>query len=120
MYIKAPANTGSLYFNYKKSFSLILLAVCNHKYEFILFDVGAVGSESDGSVLSRSELGKAMREKKLNLPQEMNLLPGSNIRVPYYFVGDEAFAMTSNLMRPYFGRNLDERKNIFNYRLSRA
>ena len=64
----------SLYFNYKKSFSLILLAVCNYKYEFTLFDIGAVGSESDGGVFARSELGKRMRQKKIKFTTERKSL----------------------------------------------
>lgn len=99
---------------------MILLAVSNHQYEFVLFDVGAVGGESDGGVLARSELGKAMRQRKLNLPLDGCKLPGINTEVPYYFVRDAAFEMTPNLMKPFPGLNLDERRRIFNYRLSRA
>ena len=120
VHIRAPPNSGYLYFNYKKSFSLILLAVCNYKYEFTLFDIGAVGSESDGGVFARSELGKRMRQKKLNLPLNANRLPGTNIEVPFFFVGDDAFEMTPNLMKPYSRNNLEEKQMIFNYRLSRA
>jgi len=60
MQIQISPNSGSLYFNYKKTFSIIL--ACDHNYKFILIDVGAYGSNSDG-VLSRSEFGKALYTK---------------------------------------------------------
>lgn len=39
--IRAPWNSGSLYFNYKKYFSTVLLAVVDAKYKFIIVDIGA-------------------------------------------------------------------------------
>lgn len=39
---------------------------------------------------------------------------------PYYFVGDEAFPLKPYILRSYPGRNLNQEKQIFNYRLSRA
>ena len=38
--IQAPPRSGSTFFNYKKSFSIVLLAVCNDNYEFTLADIG--------------------------------------------------------------------------------
>lgn len=40
----------------------------------------------------------------LNLP-EPRPLPGSNIDVPYVFLGDGAFALHRNLMKPYPGNH---------------
>ena len=39
---------------------------------------------------------------------------------PNYFVGDDAFSLTPNLMKPYPKKGLSEEQRIFNYRLSRA
>lgn len=117
--IQAPPNSGSSYFNYKKTFSIILMAVCDHNYKFTLIDVGAYGSNSDGGVFSTSQFGQAMRDGNLNLPKGEANLPGSATKTRF-FVGDEAFKLERNMMRPYSGRNLDVKKRIFNYRLSRA
>lgn len=45
---------GLHYFNYKKVFSLIMLAVVDVDYKFIFVDVRAVGSESEGNIFAQS------------------------------------------------------------------
>lgn len=46
--------------------------------------------------------------------------PQINDEFPFVFVGDEAYPLQTNLMRPFPRRNLTNEKRIFNYRLSRA
>ena len=117
--MQAPAGAGSTYFNYKGTHSIILLAICDAYYRFILIDIGDAGRHSDGGVLSNSSFGQALESGCLSLPPPREL-PGTHTQVPFVFVGDEAFPLRTNMLRPYPGRNLAEPEAIFNYRLSRA
>lgn len=117
--IQAPANTGSLFFNYKKTFSIVLLALVDARCNFIAVDVGEYGKNSDGGIFANSKLGKALQRGSLNVPAD-TALPNTNIHVPYVIVGDEAFPLKTYLMRPYPGDDLNANKRNFNRRLSRA
>ncbi|XP_032673109.1 protein ALP1-like isoform X2 [Odontomachus brunneus] len=83
-------------------------------------DCGAYGSASDGGIFAQSEFGKCLNNNNFNIPIENIQLPLSDIEMPYYFVADEAFPLSKRIMRPYPGQFLNEKKSIFNYRLSRA
>nr|XP_039250079.1 putative nuclease HARBI1 [Styela clava] len=117
--IQAPANSGSSFFNYKKTFSLVLLAVSDAKYRFIYVDVGAYRRQSDGNVFASSSFGKKLLDGSLDLPKS-TILEGMIEPLPHVFLGDEAFPLKTNLMRPFPGTGLSRRSRIFNYRLSRA
>ena len=53
-------------------------------------DVGAYGSNSDGSIIQDSAFYKLLKSNKLNIP-EPKTIPGTDITVPFVFVADEAF-----------------------------
>ncbi|XP_067209497.1 uncharacterized protein [Linepithema humile] len=118
--IQAPPNSGSLFYNYKKTYSIVLMAACDYRYMFTLVDVGSYGGNSDGGIFTSSDIYSALQEGTLNIPKNLINLPGSNIKLPYVFLGDSGFPISTNLMRPYSGKLLNEKKKIFNYRLSRA
>ena len=118
--MQCPKNSGSLYFNYKGWFSIVLMAVCDASYNFTLVDIGQYGSPNDSSVLNNSEMGKAFEDGSMSLPQPEHL-PGCGLpQLPFYLVGDKIFALKPWLLQPYPGKNIKEEESIFNYRLSRA
>lgn len=116
-----PKNSGSLFFNYKHFFSIVLLAVCDANYLFTSIDVGAYGREGDSQIFWRSNFGKMLKNNTLKIPADASLPNGdSDCLLPYVIVGDEAFGLQKNIMRPYPGKNLTYKQRIFNYRLCRA
>ncbi len=54
--IKCPKDGGSLYFNYKKIHSIILMALVDADYKFIWIVLGDNGSASDAQIFNSSEL----------------------------------------------------------------
>ena len=116
--IQAPNNSGSLFFNYKHFHSIILMAVCDARYNFTLIDLGAYGREGDASVFNLSRLSSCLDNGSLGFPPCAKL-PHSNNILPYFFVGDEAFPAKPTLVRPFPGRRtgcLPLKMNVFNYR----
>ena len=47
---------------------MILLAVCDAKYCFTVFDVGQYGSNNDSGELLSSKMGKKLAQGSLNIP----------------------------------------------------
>lgn len=118
--IFCPKNSGSLFFNYKEHFSIVLLAMVDANCKFIFVDIGAYGKEGDSSIFSSSKIGKEVYSGRL-FPQDAKL-PNSNKILPYVVIGDEAFRLHRHLIKPYskLSAKSDKRKTIYNNRLCRA
>lgn len=82
--IQAPKNSGSMFFNYLKHHSIVLLAICDAKKNFLYVDIGAYGGQSDGGVLQQSDFGKRLANLSLNLPAPA-LFPEMNSPFPFFF-----------------------------------
>ena len=83
---KCPPRFGSTYFNYKKYFSVVLLAVVDSDYKFVWADIGARGAASDAQLWNESDLKAAADNPDLDLP-EPEALPHDTEDVPYFFIG---------------------------------
>ncbi|KAJ8943662.1 hypothetical protein NQ318_005664 [Aromia moschata] len=91
--IVPPPHSGTQYYNYKNFYSIVLMALVNINYEFIFIDVGQLHLPNNDET-----------ERNLN----------------FVLLGDEAFSLHDNFLKPYPQRALSYEKRIFNYRLSRA
>lgn len=105
--IQAPANSGSEYYNYQHTSSIVLMAVVDHDYCFRYIDVGSFGRNADGGIFQRCSLYPVLENGSL---------------IPYegFLVGDDAFPLKPYLLKPFSGNNLSYEEKVFNYRLSRA
>ena len=117
--IKCPKGGGSLYFNYKKFHSIVLMALVDADYKFIWIDVGANGSASDAQIFNSSELKECIENRQIGLPADAPI-PNDDKDIPYFIIGDDAFPLRTWLMKPFSRRDMEMEERIFNYRLSRA
>ena len=114
--IKKPPNSGSLFYNYKKFFSIVLMACCDANKRFIWANIGDfgefiilivdlyplnivfrsfysfAGSNNDAGIFRHCDLGNALANGQINFPTEQ-FLPGSDILCPFYLIGDGGFPL---------------------------
>lgn len=114
--IVPPPNTGAFYYNYKKFYSVILLALVNANYEFIWIDVGKQGRMSDMGAMEWTTFYKKLTENKLNFPSNEE----NDEKLNFVILGDEGFALQPNLLKPYAQKDITLNERAYNYRLSRA
>lgn len=91
--LRAPFQSGSLYYNYKGTFSIVLMALADADSRFIYIDVGEYGKHSDGGIFSHSEFGDALLPPNtLELPEDRCIEEAEELGpLPFVVVGDEAF-----------------------------
>lgn len=124
--LRAPKKSGSLYYNYKSYFSLVLQGVCDAYHRFTSIEVGGYGSACDSGMFARSRLGQSIRNEVFPFPRPSRL-PNSTRVCPYFFIGDNAYPLTRRMMVPYSGRNQGAsnqqeqlQRDNFNKRITRA
>lgn len=96
------------------------MAVADADYKFLYIDVGAYGSEGDGSVFFKTDFGESILNNTIELPEDVEV---ANTKMPFVFVSDDAFPLSERIMKPFSkprGRPFNDSEKIFNYRLSRA
>ncbi|KAK9679565.1 DDE superfamily endonuclease [Popillia japonica] len=98
--VQCPANSGSKYYNYKGTFSIVLLALVDNNYNLSCINIGSYGSYSYERIFAKSALQKAVEENSLNIPT------GSVI------LRDEEFPLKTYLMKPYLSNYLVELDSV--------
>lgn len=110
--LQAPFNSGSEFINYKSFFSIVLLALVDANYNFLFVDIGCQGRISDGGVFKNTILNRKIENHTLGLPSPKPL-PGMQKEIPYVFIGDEAFPLKENIMKPYGGIHERDRQKEY-------
>ena len=123
--LRQPANTGSLFHNYKHHFSVVLMALVDDQYRFTYVYVGNYGSNSDSGVFRHSNFERKFLRGDLNLSPHKPLpaFPEAGL-LPHCIMADNAFPLRPDLLKPFprgaQGHKIPEDPLVFNYRLSRA
>lgn len=94
-----PPTSGSYYFNYKSTYSVVFIGVTNANYELIYVDVGTNGRISYGGVIKKTQCNDKLTHGSLKTPgpEELNEI---DTVLPYVFV-DEDFSLRPDFMKPY-------------------
>ena len=66
--IRCPPNAGPTYYNYKQFHSIILMALVDAGYKFIVVDIGANGSCADNRIFEESGLPEVLKINSINIP----------------------------------------------------
>ena len=95
------------------------------EYKFSWMNVDSMGSAGDANIFNHSELRGCIKDDTIGFPAA-EPLPQDDQVMPYFIVGDDAFALRTLMMIPDFSpylyskRHLTDPEWIFNYQLSRA
>jgi hypothetical protein len=119
IHIRKPGNSGAMYFNYKHTFSIVLMALVDADYRFLFVNVGMQGRIADGGIFESTALHKILRTGGLNIPGS-KCFPNGDRPMPFAVVADDASPLRSYILKPFPFRQLTKEQRIFNYRLSRA
>ena len=117
--MQPPTDGGSYYYNYKHSHSIILMAIAGPDYECIYADIGTNGRVNDAGVWNKCSISTAIDDNTLSIPSPRPL-PFGMEKMPFVFLGDDAFALKSYMMKPFPQQGLTLDKRIYNYRHSRG
>jgi hypothetical protein len=117
--MRAPANQGSNWYNYKGAHSIVLMAICDAYYRFVYVSIGDTGRRGDAGVFANCGLGERLDSNYFHFPPDSKI-PKSQKYFPYILLGDDAFPLKRNIVKPYPGQNNPMDKVICNYRVSRG
>jgi hypothetical protein len=79
--------------------------------------VGTNGQINDATIWRNCKLKELLVTNKLNIPDPAPM-PLTDTQIPYHFIGDDIFPLTSYMMKPYPRQTdiVDMPRRIFDYR----
>ena len=113
--LRPPIGSGSTFYNYKHTFSIVLMALVDSDYRFLWIDVGCNGRISDGGVFDGCSLQQALARRSDMLPDPAPC-PGDERSTSFYVCADDAFPLQENLMKPFSHKDMLYGRRIYNYR----
>ena len=99
---------------------VVLMAVADTNYRFVYVDIGSYRKGCDSTIFKLSTIWTSIQTIMLELPSKISLSGTKGPYVPYFFVGDEGFALNRNILRHFGGSNLSVKKRVYNYLLCTA
>lgn len=72
----------SLYYNYKTSFSVVLMALVDGEYRFRVVQIGAYSRSSGGGIFAGSTLGRGLGAETVNVPKDEAIPGAENSALP--------------------------------------
>lgn len=98
--IDPPLKSGSMFYNYKGDYSVVLLALVDAQLRFIYVDGGTNGRVSDSGVWNKCSLKNHLDSGTLHIPPPAPL-PLTQDKFPFVIIGDEGFSLSEKLLIPY-------------------
>ena len=102
--IQAPNNSGSMFYNYKGAFSVVLVALVDADYKFTFVAIGDNAFNSDGGIFKHSIYGQAFMNNVLGIPgpKTLNNWPEGGI-LSHCIVADDTIPKDKQQANPTRG-----------------
>lgn len=82
------------------------MAIVNANCKFIMIHFGTNGRVSDGGVIENTTFYEELKNKSLHIPPPCNQ-KYSERALPFVFVGDEAFTLRKDFLKPFGQQQLN-------------
>ena len=94
------------------------MAITGPEYKCLHADAGSNGRVNDSGTWNKISLLQGIQDEVVKLP-DGEKFPNGEV-TPYAFLGDDAFARKSFIMKPFPEQGLSRERQVYNYRHSRG
>ena len=90
-----------------------MIAIKRPQYERLYADVESNGRVNDSGICNKSSLLQEIQDRSVKLPNDEKW---SNDEItPYVFLGHDAFALKSFILKPFPQQGLTGERQVYNY-----